>query len=211
MTAPTRSDRARTRTIRVPWELMYGGQRRGRERLDGMRREADYVFRHANGQRAFTITCYRARDGRKEMDVRRPLRYDKDDPGSRKSRPLAKLLYNLPRVIEAREAGEEIWLTEGLRDAENVKAQGKVATSVAWGALHWHDNYTRTLTGAHVVIVIDNDEPGRKRLEMVYEALEPVARSLHVLRPPEGVKDVSDVLDSGGSLDDLVPIEVVEQ
>lgn len=105
-----------------------------------------------------------------------------------------RVLYNLPRVLAAVAAGETIWLVEGEKDGDTLNERGLVATTNPGGAGKWRDEYSETLRGARVVILPDNDDPGRQHAEKVAQHLQGVAAEVRVLElrglPEKG--DVSD-------------------
>jgi hypothetical protein len=114
---------------------------------------------------------------------------------------VTRVLYNLPAVLRAVQEGALIYLPEGEHDANNVMALGLTATTNAGGADQWEDQYTATLRGAHVVILQDNDDAGRRHTALVTQALHGVAASLKVVEFPELAEkgDVSDWLAGGGT------------
>ena len=117
-----------------------------------------------------------------------------------------RVLYRLPEVIEAAAMGRTIHVCEGERDADRLAALGLTATTNAGGAEKWRTEYNATLRDAHVVVLPDNDVPGRKHALQVAEALDAVAASVCVLQLP-GLPDKGDVsgwLDASGTVDELV-------
>lgn len=100
--------------------------------------------------------------------------------------------YRLPEVLKAR----DVFVCEGEKDADNVKALGFCATTNPMGAGKWHSEYNEPLRGKHVVIIPDNDEPGHKHAETVARALYGMAASVKVLALPDLPEkwDVSDWL-----------------
>lgn len=71
----------------------------------------------------------------------------------------ANYLYNLPCVKSA----DTIFLVEGEKDVETLKACGRAAVSVPHGAdTEWKDVHTEYLKGKNVIVIQDNDEPGKK-------------------------------------------------
>lgn len=113
-----------------------------------------------------------------------------------------QVLYNLPRILEAKQADEVIWVVEGEKDADTLMGLGLPATTMPGGAGKWRDNHTASLAGARVIVVADNDEVGRKHALDVAEKLKEAGSKVK-LRIPEDVKDVTDLLEKGGSVDDL--------
>ena len=117
---------------------------------------------------------------------------------------VAPVLYRLPEALAAARHGGRVFVCEGEKDANNVRALGLVATTAPMGAGKWRDSYSEALRGAHVVILPDKDEPGRKHAEQVARSLHGVAASVKVLElPGDGVKDVSDWLAAGGTREEL--------
>jgi hypothetical protein len=116
-----------------------------------------------------------------------------------------RVLYRLPEVIAAVAAGQTIYVVEGEKDVEALRVKVN-ATCNPGGAGKWLPAYSKSLTGADVVVIADRDEPGRKHAQAVAESLDGIAERVTVLEPPDPHKDVSDLLTAGGSLDDLVPL-----
>ena len=128
-----------------------------------------------------------------------------------------RVLYRLPKVMAAVAAGQTIHVVEGEKDADNlVKKLGLVATCNCGGAGKWlpeghrnwklyHREYSKSLQGAHVVILPDNDDPGRKHAEAVKTALEGIAADVKVIHLPglPAKGDVSDWIAAGGTAEEL--------
>ena len=112
------------------------------------------------------------------------------------------IIYNLPQVVRASLRGERVVWVEGEKDADNGKKRLKLTTTTCpQGAKHWKPHYAGFLTGAHVVVVADNDGAGREHAEMVAKELLPFTASVKVLElpglPEKG--DLSDWIDLGGT------------
>lgn len=118
-----------------------------------------------------------------------------------------RVLYRLPQVLEAVKAGQTVYVVEGEKDVHSLTATGQVATTSAGGAGKWWGEYTESLRGAHVVVIADDDKPGREHARTVSECLVGVAAGVDVKLPAEGSKDVSDMLTAGRTLDDLIPLD----
>lgn len=117
-------------------------------------------------------------------------------------------LYRLVEVIEAVAAGATVWVCEGEKDAERLQQdlpEGEVATTAPGGG-QWKPENTETLRGAHVVVVVDNDDDGTgyARGERLRRALEGVAASVEVVEPIE--HDAFDHLEAGHGIDDFQPV-----
>ncbi|CAN5794626.1 hypothetical protein BH24ACT25_BH24ACT25_04750 [soil metagenome] len=116
-----------------------------------------------------------------------------------------KVLYHLPKVLEAARAGKGVFVVEGERDVHVLEAQGIVATCNPGGAGKWREEYGEALGGADVVVVADRDKAGREHALEVARSLEGTAASVDVVEPRAG-KDVADHLAAGLSVGQLVPI-----
>jgi len=109
-------------------------------------------------------------------------------------------LYNLAAVL----AAETVWITEGEKDAESLRALGIVATTNAGGAkAKWEPQYTDALCGRHVWIVPDTDPPGQTRGSRIAALLVGYAASVRIVRLPAAVKDITDYLDAGQQIEHL--------
>lgn len=82
-----------------------------------------------------------------------------------------RLLYRLPYIVTS-EAQTTIYVCEGEKDADNLVRLGFLATSNSGGASKWPASCNEYLRGRHVVILPDNDDPGRKHAEDVALLLE---------------------------------------
>lgn len=136
-------------------------------------------------------------------------------PGS-----VSKVLYNLPRVIEAVKAGKRIWLFEGEKDADRMEADfpEEVATTMAAGAgkSKWKLEYSRFLYGAsELIVVADCDKAGLEHAQEVHTHTSGVVEKVKVVCSPlmaDGA-DFSDHRDHGFGLEDLetVPFEPIKK
>jgi putative DNA primase/helicase len=117
-----------------------------------------------------------------------------------------RVLYRLPKVVEAVERDTEVWIAEGEKDVHALERLGIVATTNPGGAGKWRREYSEALRGANVTIVADRDEPGRDHARAVARALQGVAAEVAVMEPATG-KDISDHLAHGGGIADLVELQ----
>ncbi|TEB08623.1 hypothetical protein Psch_02189 [Pelotomaculum schinkii] len=117
------------------------------------------------------------------------------------------LPYRLPELLAALERGETVFIVEGEKDVDNLLVKGLVATTNHGGAGKWNEAHSEYFpSGSEVVILPDNDEPGREHAHKV--AIQLVGRGCHVKLvelpdlPEKG--DVSDWLGSGGTKEELL-------
>lgn len=117
-----------------------------------------------------------------------------------------RVLYRLPEVVAGVERGAPVWIAEGEKDAEALAALGLVGTTSPQGAGKWRPEYSEPLRGAKVILLPDNDEPGRRHAQDVAAALAGTAARVRVLSlpglPEKG--DVSDWLAAGGTRGELL-------
>jgi putative DNA primase/helicase len=115
------------------------------------------------------------------------------------------LLYRLPELLAA-PTDQPVFLAEGEKDVEALRAKGLTATTCPLGAGKWKPCFNEALRDRHVVILPDNDDPGRQHASNVARALAGIAASVKVLHlpglPPKG--DVSDWLQRGGTGTELL-------
>jgi Protein of unknown function (DUF3987) len=117
------------------------------------------------------------------------------------------VLYRLPQLL-AEKPETTVFIVEGESDADNLAALGVVATTNVGGAGKWRHEYSEALRGRRVVILPDNDEPGRRHAEQVARALVGKAIGVKVVElpglPEKG--DASDWLAKGGTLKALLDL-----
>ena len=111
-----------------------------------------------------------------------------------------QVLYRLREVTES----PIVFVVEGEKDAETLRSHGFVATTNAGGALApWLPQFTDSLRGREVILIPDNDQPGRKRVVTIARALLGNAARIVVLELP-GVKDTTEWFDQGHSEMELI-------
>jgi hypothetical protein len=115
------------------------------------------------------------------------------------------LLYRLPRVLAAIEAGERVFVVEGEKDVHALEAIGLAATCNPLGALQWTESQADALRGADVVVIPDHDRAGMVHAARVMATLRGRARSATLLLLPglDRGGDVSDWLARGGGAAEL--------
>lgn len=116
------------------------------------------------------------------------------------------VLYHLPQLRDA-EPGATFYIPEGEKDVERLHGLGLVATCNPMGAGKWLDRYAEHMHGHPVVILADNDEPGRNHANQVAQSCSGKAKSIKLITfsdlPKKG--DVSDFLQSH-NLEDLLKL-----
>jgi len=116
-----------------------------------------------------------------------------------------QVLYRLPEVI----AAEEVIVVEGEKDCDMLAAHGFVATTNAGGAsAPWIEDFSETLRGKRIIVIPDNDDPGRKHAEQVSKGLASIAAEILVVALPGQAKgfDASDWFQCGGGPEKLLEL-----
>jgi len=75
-------------------------------------------------------------------------------------RGVRRVLYRLP-VLLAADPRRAVFLVEGEKDADRLVSVKLLATTHAGGAKSWRAEYAAALSGRAVIVIPDNDEPGR--------------------------------------------------
>ncbi len=101
--------------------------------------------------------------------------------------------YRLPELITAM-ASSIVFIPEGEKHVDALRALGLVATCNPMGAGKWRDEFSPWLAGRPVVILPDNDDPGRRHAEQVARSVSPHAASVKVVELP-GLPEKGDVID----------------
>ncbi len=103
--------------------------------------------------------------------------------------------------------GTTIYVVEGEKDVHAVEAVGGVAVCSAMGSGKAHLFDWTPLAGHTVVIVADDDEPGRRHAIQVHELVEPIAAGIAVVVARVG-KDAADHIAAGHGLDEFEPVDL---
>jgi len=106
---------------------------------------------------------------------------------------MTPVLYRLPDLLAA-DPTQPVFIVEGEKDVDRAYQLGLVATTCAMGAGKWRDVYSASLRARHVVILPDNDQPGRDHAEQVALSLHGIAASVRILHLP-GLPDGGDLSD----------------
>ena len=162
----------------------------------GFALETTYPYTDADGKPVYFVDRYRwpnpftdpPEDFKRKEFVQRTPEHEGLDPET------PHLLYRLPEVV----AAKEVFVVEGEKDVETLRAWGFVATTNSGGASKggsrkWPMELNGCFAGKDVVIISDNDDKGAEHAQNLVAMLRPVAasvRSLVVSALPKG--DVTD-------------------
>lgn len=116
--------------------------------------------------------------------------------------------YRLPELHEAISNEHAIFICEGERKVDLLQSWNVPATCNAGGSRKWSSAHATFLRGADVVILPDNDVPGRQHVDTVAASLQGVAARVRVVELP-GLREKEDIVEwaqahTREELDDLV-------
>jgi putative DNA primase/helicase len=153
---------------------------------------ATYDYTDEQGRLLYQVVRYQPKDFRQ----RRP-----DGCGGWTWRKGSRqVLYRLPEVLEA----ATVFVVEGEKDVETLRSNGFTATTNAGGAkAAWLPSFTEFLRGREVILIPDNDPPGRARVLTITRALLRNVARLIVLELEDG-KDVTEWFAHGHSELELI-------
>ncbi len=158
---------------------------------------AEYSYHDAQGQLAYQTVRYDP----KGFKLRRP-----DGRGGWlwNMGDVTRIPYRLPELLKT-PPGSTIYFCEGEKAVEAARSLGVIATTNVYGAGNWTENYNTYFKGRHVVILPDNDEPGRDHAKKVAKELTGVAASVKILDLP-GLPEKGDICEwiaDGGTKEKL--------
>jgi hypothetical protein len=159
---------------------------------------ATYDYNDEAGVLLFQVVRHEPKDFRQ----RRP---DGNGGWIRNMEGVRRELYRLPEARQAVSSGKVLVIAEGEKAADAVRDLGIAATCSPGGAKKYRDEYSDHLAGAHVVILPDNDDPGREHAAMVAASVMGKAKSVRVVTLP-GLPEKGDVFDwiaAGGTREKL--------
>jgi putative DNA primase/helicase len=140
----------------------------------------------------------------------RPRRPDPDNPGrylwsvtSEHGTYAVRLVpYRLPELL----ARDTTFIVEGEKDADTLHKHGFCATTNAFGAENWSDEFNPYFEGKQVFIIPDNDKAGWKRAIRIAAGVAGLASQLSILALPRETKDTTDWFEQGHSAAELTEI-----
>ncbi len=132
---------------------------------------------------------------------KRAADYTDYDGAEYRFRACPRVPYRLPKLLNA----EAVYLPEGEKDVHTLEGWGLVASCNPGGSGNsslyagWADYFR----GRHIVILPDNDGPGRKHAAAVAAALLSAAASVRIVELPgwPAKGDVTDWRDAGGTFE----------
>jgi putative DNA primase/helicase len=151
-----------------------------------------YDYIDADGVLIFQVCRLEPKDFRQ----RRP---NPDQPGKWlwKMKGIDTVIYHLAEVVEAVAAGRTIYIAEGEKGVNALRTLGVTATCSPGGAGKWKRDHGAPLIGADVVVIPDNDIPGRNHADLVAMNL----RSMHSQAARVRILTLPDLPEKGDPFD----------
>ena len=108
---------------------------------------------------------------------------------------------SIKRAIERK---EPVFIPEGEKDVNTLVKKGYTAFSCG-GANDWNKNVSELCKDADVIVLADNDDPGKKLASTVVRDLKGTAKSIKIIIPmPEVPKaDITDYFEAGHTVEEL--------
>lgn len=100
-------------------------------------------------------------------------------------------LYRLDEVV----AAKTVYITEGEKDADRLRALGVTATTAPNGANSWRSDFCPVFTEKRVIFIPDTDPAGQSYAWVASAGIRPYAKSVKVVSVLP-YKDVSDFLNA---------------
>lgn len=177
---------------------------------------AEYSYHGEDGTLLFSVRRleYRNPDGSfvlKDGRRKKSFRQQQPDPNRTGSwisnvTGVPVVPYKLPELIEAVANDHFVVVVEGETKVDFLASWNVPATCNAAGAGKWRSEHSEFLRGANVVILPDNDEPGRDHADSVGASLQGIAKSVRVLELP-ALGPKQDIIDwakrYGGTVEEL--------
>jgi hypothetical protein len=115
-----------------------------------------------------------------------------------------RVLYRLPKVLEAVKNGDMVYVCEGEKDVHALESAGAIATCNPGGAGKWRPEFAECLRDAIVRVVADADKPGRAHARTVAASLEGIALAVEIVEAAGECKDAAEHLAAGRTLADFL-------
>lgn len=166
----------------------------------------EFVYQDTEGTEAYRYIRYEE-EGREKLTL--PYHWKDGELVSGLPENKVTFLYRLPELIRDVAKGHTIYVVEGEKCTNAMTERGFSATTNPMGALSWKAQYNSFFAGASVVVIPDNDKPGKAFAQTVAKNLHGIAASVKILELPNLPEDGDDVYDwfaRGGTPEELVKL-----
>lgn len=148
---------------------------------------ADYVYTDAEGVPLYRVSKYRDAYGKKSF---RQQASDGKGGWLPNLGTATRVPYKLPEVARAAKNERRVIIVEGEKDVETLCKHGLIATTTPGGSGGWRPAYAEHFKGAEVIVIPDNDIPGKKYAKAICTDL----KNAKILDLP-GLAEKEDVTD----------------
>ncbi len=165
-------------------------------------RQTIYTYENADGQPIYEVVRLDGVSGKKIFQ--RAVNPDGTKRNSMKG--IERVPFHLPEILKAQADNQPIFVVEGEKCTEALRALGLTATTNSGGAKKWNDCGKYFQKGISVIIIPDNDEPGRRHACEVAQDLKQRGCSVKILNLPDlPIKgDIFDWLKKGHGKEELL-------
>lgn len=120
---------------------------------------------------------------------------------------IKKIPYKLPQLLQSSK-DVPVYVLEGQKDVNTLRSFGFTATTLTPLGKEWDSSLNKYFEGRDIVLLPDNDGPGREYSYIIGSGLSCVANSIKILELPGlGHKeDVTNWFEKGGSKDKLLEL-----
>lgn len=165
------------------------------QKYNGGKVVAKYPYANRDGVIEYEI--WRMKGAKEKFYTMHPGKDGECLPTMGKASPI---IYNLPKVIEAKENRETIFIVEGESKANVLNDLGYVATTAPFsGTDKWNERYNKYVKYANVLIIADNDDQCREFAENTFAEVSEYASNVGILE----LADLYPQLKEGGDIEDL--------
>lgn len=111
---------------------------------------------------------------------------------------------SIPSIKRAIERKEPVFVPEGEKDVNTLVKKGYAAFSCG-GANDWNKNVSELCKDADVIVLSDNDDPGKKLAFTVVKDLKGIAKSIKIIVPMPDVPkaDITDYFEAGHTVEEF--------
>jgi 5S rRNA maturation endonuclease (ribonuclease M5) len=165
-------------------------------------RETVYVYEDTTGKPTYEVVRVDTPSGKKIFQ--RAVNPDGSKRNSMKG--VQRIPYRLPELLKAQKSNQPIFVVEGEKCVEALRALGLTATTNSGGAGKWNDCGKYFQERTNVIVLPDCDEPGRRHAYEVAGDLQKRGCSVKVLNLPDlPIKgDIYDWLEAGHKKEELL-------
>lgn len=153
--------------------------------------EATYDYVSSNGGYAFTKIRL---EGKKLLyGILENKRFTYGLPRDTPRKSLKAIYGNIKALNKAITEGKPIFIPEGEKDVDTLTKQGYTAFTYG-GVNDWQADFAELVKGADVIILADNDSPGKAVADAILRDIQPVAKSAKIIVPMPDIPkaDISD-------------------